>query len=175
VKLYERLAKDIEGQVRRGVFRHGDRIASVRQTSLHHKLSITTVIHAYLLLESKGIIESRPQSGYFVRLAPDGAGSKITNELLTSKPIAVSAQVDVSRLVLSTLRSIGTESAVPLGSPFEGACTALRVVHEEPHVRVSDRLGDPGPLPRSSRKAQVPQHADDAVNPAARDRRIPGA
>ena len=118
MKLYERLAKDIEGQVRRGVFRHGDRIPSVRQTSLHHKLSITTVIHAYLLLESKGIIESRPQSGYFVRLAPDGAGSKVTNELLTSKPIAVSAQVDVSRLVLSTLRSIGTESAVPLGSPY---------------------------------------------------------
>src|ERR1700675_4350673 len=90
----------------------------VRQTSQHHKLSITTVIHAYLLLESKGIIESRPQSGYFVRLTPDGAGSKAANELLTSKPIAVSAHVDVSRLVLSTLRSIGAESATPLGSPY---------------------------------------------------------
>src|ERR1700709_892590 len=104
MKLYERLAADIEGQVRRGVFRHGDRIPSVRQTSQHHKLSMTTVIHAYLLLESKGIIESRPQSGYFVRLTPASAGNK-TNELLSSKPIAVSAQVDVSRLVLSTLRS----------------------------------------------------------------------
>ena len=109
MKLYERLAADIEGQVLRGVLRHGDRIPSVRQTSQHHKLSITTVIHAYLLLESKGIIESRPQSGYFVRLTPDGAGSKAANELLTSKPIAVSAHVDVSRLVLSTLRSIGAE------------------------------------------------------------------
>ena len=118
MKLYERLAADIEGQVRRGVLRHGDRVPSVRQTSQHHKLSITTVIHAYLLLESKGIIESRPQSGYFVRLTPADAGSKATNELLTSKPIAVSAQVDVSRLVLSTLRSIGAESAVPLGSPY---------------------------------------------------------
>lgn len=118
MKLYEGLAKDIEDQVRRGVFRHGDRIPSVRQTSQHHKLSITTVIHAYVLLESKGIIESRPQSGYFVRLAPDGAGSKTANELLPSKPIAVSAHVDVSRLVLSTLRSIGAKSAVPLGSPY---------------------------------------------------------
>ncbi len=118
MKLYERLAADIEGQVLRGVLRHGDRIPSVRQTSQHHKLSITTVIHAYLLLESKGIIESRPQSGYFVRLTPDGAGSKAANELLTSKPIAVSAHVDVSRLVLSTLRSIGAESATPLGSPY---------------------------------------------------------
>jgi len=118
MKLYERLAADIEGQVRRGVLRHGDRVPSVRQTSQHHKLSITTVIHAYLLLESKGIIESRPQSGYFVRLTPADSGIKAANELLTSKPIAVSAQVDVSRLVLSTLRSIGAESAVPLGSPY---------------------------------------------------------
>ena len=31
MKLYERLAADIEGQVLRGVLRHGDRIPSVRQ------------------------------------------------------------------------------------------------------------------------------------------------
>ena len=96
-------------------FAMGDRIPSVRQTSQHHKLSMTTVIHAYLLLESKGIIESRPQSGYFVRLMPVSAGNK-ANELLSSKPIAVSAQVDVARSCCATLRSIGTESAVPLDS-----------------------------------------------------------
>ena len=115
VKLYEKLAKDIEGLIRRGVFRQGERIPSVRQTSQHHKLSITTVIHAYLLLESKGIIESRPQSGYFVRT---GAVGKPAQELHASKPIAASAEVDVSRLVLSTLRSIGTDDAIPLGSPY---------------------------------------------------------
>jgi DNA-binding transcriptional MocR family regulator len=121
VKLYEKLAKDIEGLIRRGVFRPGERVPSVRKTSQHHRLSITTVIHAYLLLESKGIIESHPQSGYFVRGAADGAAGqrpKPAPELRVSKPIAVSAQVDVSRLVLSTLRSIGTDEAIPLGSPY---------------------------------------------------------
>jgi DNA-binding transcriptional MocR family regulator len=39
-------------------------------------------------------------------------------ELRASRPIAVSARVNVSRLVLSTLRSIGTDDAIPLGSPY---------------------------------------------------------
>jgi DNA-binding transcriptional MocR family regulator len=114
VKLYEKLAEDIEGMIRRGVFQAGERIPSVRQTSQHHKLSITTVIHAYLTLEGKGLIESRPQSGYFVRASPKMA----VRELRASSPAGVSAEVDVSRLVLSTLRSIGTDDAVPLGSPY---------------------------------------------------------
>jgi DNA-binding transcriptional MocR family regulator len=115
VKLYEKLAKDIEGMIRRGVFQPGSRIPSVRETSRHHKLSITTVLRAYLQLESKGLIESRPQSGYFVRpQATKGA----VRELRPSTPAGVSAKVDVSRLVLSTLRSIGAGDAVPLGSPY---------------------------------------------------------
>jgi DNA-binding transcriptional regulator YhcF (GntR family) len=66
VKLYEKLAGRIEDQVRSGVFLPGERIPSVRQTSQQHRLSIKTVLHAYLLLESKGVIQSRPKSGYFV-------------------------------------------------------------------------------------------------------------
>ncbi|MEM5344252.1 PLP-dependent aminotransferase family protein [Paraburkholderia azotifigens] len=117
MKLYEELAKEIEGQIRRGVFRPGERVPSVRQTSQHRQISITTVLRAYLILESKGVIQSRPQSGYFVRLGANDAPSTV-QELDVSKPIAVSAQVDVSRLVLSTLRSIGSDEAVPLGSPY---------------------------------------------------------
>ncbi|WP_321947599.1 PLP-dependent aminotransferase family protein [Paraburkholderia sp. J10-1] len=117
MKLYEKLADDIETLIRKGVYRRGDRVPSVRQASQQHRISITTVIRAYLLLESRGVLESRPQSGYFVSVRA-GAGSVRSDELRTSRPIAVSATVDVSRLVLSTLRSIGTDDAVPLGSPY---------------------------------------------------------
>ncbi|HEV7855965.1 MAG TPA: PLP-dependent aminotransferase family protein [Herminiimonas sp.] len=118
MKLYEKLAADIEGLIKRGVFRPGERIPSIRQTAQHHRLSITTVVRAYLLLESKGVIESHPQSGYFVRVRAIDNGSKSMPELVSSKPIAVSAHVDVSSLVLSTLRSIGVDDAIPLGSPY---------------------------------------------------------
>jgi len=102
LKLYEKLADDIEALVTQGVYRPGEKIPSVRRTSQHHRLSITTVLRAYALLESRGVIESRPQSGYIVR--PQGPA--VAAELAPSKPLAISASVDVSRLVLSTLRSI---------------------------------------------------------------------
>ncbi|WP_179401375.1 PLP-dependent aminotransferase family protein [Burkholderia guangdongensis] len=117
MKLYEKLADDIEKSIRHGVYRHGERLPSVRQTSQQHRLSITTVIRAYVLLESRGLLTSRPQSGYFVSFEGD-AGERRPLELRPSRPIPISSPVDVSRLVLSTLRSIGVDDAVPLGSPY---------------------------------------------------------
>lgn len=115
MKLYEKLADEIEEAVRRGVFAPGEKVASVRQASQQHDVSIKTVLHAYAILESRGILETRPQSGYFVRAT-----------LATLKPepkrparaLAVASEVDVSRLVLSTLRSIRAHDAVPFGSPY---------------------------------------------------------
>lgn len=113
--LYENLAADIEGLIARGVLLEGEKIPSVRQTSQHHKLSITTVLRAYLLLESQGVIESRPQSGYFVRRQVRVAALRPAP---ATPPMVLSSAVDVSRLVLSTLRSIRAHGAVPLGSPY---------------------------------------------------------
>ncbi len=114
MKLYEKLAGEIEGMVQQGVLLPGERIPSVRQTSQHHRLSLTTVIRAYAQLESRGVIESRPQSGYFVRKR---SGEPVV-ELRASRPSERPSAVDVSALVLSTLRSIRSDEAVALGSPY---------------------------------------------------------
>ncbi len=121
MKLYEKLADEMTEAVRRGVFAAGERIPSVRQASQQHGVSIKTVLHAYALLESRGIVETRPQSGYFVRDAVATAAA-LDEPRLSRKSVAhtqpVAAAVDVSRLVLSTLRSIRAHDAVPLGSPY---------------------------------------------------------
>ena len=76
MKLFEKLADDIERQIGNGVYRADDRLPSLRQSSQQRKVSITTVLRAYLLLESRGLIASRPQSGFFVRSGPaDGSVS----------------------------------------------------------------------------------------------------
>lgn len=117
MKLYEKLASDINEQIARGMFRAGERVPSVRNTSLQHKLSITTVLRAYALLESQGAIESRPQSGYFVRQRTEPAEEAL--EAGFELPAAGGAStLDVSRLVLSTLRTIQDKDALPLGSPY---------------------------------------------------------
>ncbi|WP_296950424.1 PLP-dependent aminotransferase family protein [uncultured Massilia sp.] len=117
MKLYESLAADVASLIEQGVMREGERIPSVRQTSQHHNLSISTVIRAYLLLESQGLIESRPQSGYFVR--PLRKPLPEAPAMPQSCPIAVALapELDVSHLVLSTLRSI-EQGSVPFGSPY---------------------------------------------------------
>ncbi|WP_149136238.1 aminotransferase-like domain-containing protein [Cupriavidus campinensis] len=115
--LYEKLAAEIEALVQQGVLLPGEKIPSVRQAAQHHRLSITTVIRAYLLLESRGMLESRPQSGYFVRARP----GEPAIDLQPTRPAARPSPVDVSALVLSTLRSIRADDAVPLGSPYPDA------------------------------------------------------
>ncbi len=114
MKLYEKFADEIEEAVRRGVFAPGERVTSVRQASQQHGVSIKTVLHAYALLESRGILETRPQSGYFVRAKPPAR----VMARVAKRTIAAASEVDVSGLVLSTLRSIGAHDAVPFGSPY---------------------------------------------------------
>ena len=41
---------------------------SVRSFSRQQGVSISTVLEAYMWLENRGAIESRPQSGFFVRV-----------------------------------------------------------------------------------------------------------
>jgi DNA-binding transcriptional MocR family regulator len=68
--LYEKLASELTELITKGTYRSGERIPSVRRLSQQRQVSISTVLQAYLLLENRGIIEARPQSGYYVR-TPD--------------------------------------------------------------------------------------------------------
>lgn len=68
--LYLYIAEGIEQQIMDKVLNIGDKLPSVRSLSLHHDVSVSTALQAYYHLEGKGLIESRPQSGYYVRFNP---------------------------------------------------------------------------------------------------------
>lgn len=126
MKLYETLAADIASQIAQGVIREGEKIPSVRQTSQHHNLSVSTVIRAFLLLESQGLIESRPQSGYFVRRKPAVQATPVAKSIASGPQapadMARGETLDTSEFVLTTLRSIN-QGSVPLGSPYPDPAT----------------------------------------------------
>ncbi|MCK5153462.1 MAG: PLP-dependent aminotransferase family protein, partial [Spirochaetales bacterium] len=65
--LYRKVAEDIERMIARGLYKEGTRIPSIRQMSDHLNVSINTVIEAYALLETRQLIEGRPQKGFFVK------------------------------------------------------------------------------------------------------------
>lgn len=67
VNLYERVALRISELIEHGTLRPGERVPSVRRYSEQQDVSIATVMQAYRLLEDRGLLEARPQSGYYVR------------------------------------------------------------------------------------------------------------
>lgn len=66
--LYVGVAERIREQIARGALCQGDRAPSLRRISAQNRISMSTAIQAYRLLESQGHLEARPKSGYFVRL-----------------------------------------------------------------------------------------------------------
>ncbi len=64
--LYEEVAGKMARLIGHGTYRAGDRIPSIRGISRSMKVSVSTALEAYRLLEVRGIIEARPQSGYYV-------------------------------------------------------------------------------------------------------------
>jgi DNA-binding transcriptional MocR family regulator len=64
---YQLVASHLEAQIRGGVLRAGDKLPSVRVLSREQGLSVSTVLQAYYELEARGLVEVRPQSGYYVR------------------------------------------------------------------------------------------------------------
>lgn len=70
IPLYERFAQELANQIEAGTFPEGGRIPALREAAEAHSLSLSTVLQAYRLLETRGLIEARPQSGYYVKFRP---------------------------------------------------------------------------------------------------------
>ena len=110
--LYEELANRLAGLIEQGTFRPGERIPSVRQMSRQNGVSISTVLQAYLLLEDRGLIEARPQSGYYVR---DHAVERLPEPEMSSPGLDPS-QVSLHELVMMVLRDTLNPDLVQLGA-----------------------------------------------------------
>jgi len=65
--LYRKIADELAEDIEQGLYTPGQKVPSVRQLSKQRAVSISTINQAYGLLEDRGLIQSKPQSGYFVR------------------------------------------------------------------------------------------------------------
>jgi DNA-binding transcriptional MocR family regulator len=68
---YQEVVRLIRSWIDSGVLKPGERLRSIRDMSLQTGFSVVTVHHAYSLLESEGVLEARPRSGYFVAKAAE--------------------------------------------------------------------------------------------------------
>ena len=109
--LYHRLADHIQELIRSGTLRSGDRVPSVRRLSQQQGVSVATVLQAYQRLEGIGLIEARPQSGFYVRRAPAAV-----QEPAASRPPRRALTVDVNDLADAVLSAANDPEVVSFGA-----------------------------------------------------------
>ncbi|WP_313952260.1 PLP-dependent aminotransferase family protein [Accumulibacter sp.] len=108
---YERLAEDLGSIIAAGNLRPGERLPSVRRLSRERRLSVSTVLQALHQLEDQGLVEARPQSGYFVRHAP---APRAQPSVRSTPDEAV--PVDVSQRLMRVLQTGIKPGVAPLGA-----------------------------------------------------------
>ena len=109
--LYVGIAESLTKQMARGALRPGDRVPSLRQLSERERVSVSTALQAYLWLETRGYIEARPQSGFYVRtpfakLIPEP-------QCETWKPAPAAAGTDA--ILSGMLAAAGDPATIPFG------------------------------------------------------------
>lgn len=108
--LYRQVIELIAGNIGSGLLKPGDRLPSLRKMSQSVGVSVPTVRQAYIELERQRRVESRPQSGFYVR-------HRASNEIVRpagsteGKPIALNCRPLMERVY----DGINHPNLVPLG------------------------------------------------------------
>jgi DNA-binding transcriptional MocR family regulator len=108
---YEDVATFITDLVDAGTLPPGSRAPSLRRISKERRTSLSTAIQAYRLLEDRGVLEARPQSGFYVIKRPVVS---LAIPAISSPP-AVPTKVAVSATALKLLEYSADPRLVPLG------------------------------------------------------------
>ncbi len=111
-KLYEQIADHVAGLIDGGTFRPGERIPSLRQLSTQKRVSVSTVLQAYSLLEDHGLIEARPQSGYYVKTKSPYSCPEPEISTTVSDPTEISIQ----ELTMMVMHDLFNPNLVQLGA-----------------------------------------------------------
>ena len=109
--LYEQVEGLVKGMIDDGVLKTGERVPSIRAMSRKARVSMATVMQAYLALENKGYVESRPKSGFYVR-PRRGADASVPKR---SNPRMLPRRVERQDLIDSILAACHESSIVSLG------------------------------------------------------------
>jgi len=148
--LAEQLAARFAERITQHLLAPGARLPSVRACALRHAVSPSTVVGAYDLLQARGLVQARPQRGYFVRdaAAPvHGRGARAGAAAGAPAAPPRQAPVDATALIRSMFQAQDGLPAPGMGTLPEAWLDAgllqraLRRVCAEPQAWL--RYGEP--------------------------------
>src|SRR5271168_3958143 len=100
--LYLQVAEGLEKMIGGEILKIGDKLPSVRMLSEEYGISMGTAFQAYYHLEGKGLVESRPKSGYYVRINM----RRMPGLPRMAEPEPIADEVSVQDIVASVYRNI---------------------------------------------------------------------
>jgi DNA-binding transcriptional MocR family regulator len=161
--LYRQVIDLITANIDSGTLRPGDRLPSLRRMSRSAGVSIPTVRQAYIELERQRKIESRPQSGFYVR--PHSA-----NDLVSAAPSSRGKPVCLNcrSLMERVYDGINNSRLVPFGiaNPCmaKPAAKSLHRAMKRVMARAEERsLGYSSTLGELSLRRQIAYHYLDTI------------
>lgn len=104
--LYMQVADGLEKMINDDILKIGDKLPSVRLLSDEYGISMGTAFQAYYHLEGKGLIESRPKSGYYVRFNQ----RRFRDLPKVSPPEPLSHDVSVKEMIASIYNDIVSQN-----------------------------------------------------------------
>ncbi|MFY7857566.1 MAG: PLP-dependent aminotransferase family protein [Rubrivivax sp.] len=111
--LAEQLAQRYAERIAHRLLAPGTRLPSVREGARRHGVSPSTLVEAYDRLQAQGLVEARPQRGFFVRAA---AAGPVTPAAMPVAPRPSTAPVDATALIRSMFASADDAPSPALGT-----------------------------------------------------------
>ncbi len=108
---YKHLADDIEEKINSGIYQPGEKLPSIRKLHKQSGLSISTVYKAFLELETMGLVEARPRSGYYVSAISLQQIKAPRFKKISFPP----TEIKLSSMTNSVLSAINNPDLLPLG------------------------------------------------------------
>jgi DNA-binding transcriptional MocR family regulator len=129
---YIEVADRIENLIEKKILRVGDKLLSVRALSKEQGISLSTAFQAYYSLESKGLIEARPQSGYYVKFSRE----HILDLPKTCQPPDDAIPVSVDDMINSVYVDLNSEKLLnfSMGAPAVELLPAAKLNKAVMHV-----------------------------------------
>ena len=161
--LYRQVIDLISESIDSGTLRPGDRLPSLRSMSQSAGVSVPTVRQAYIELERQRRVESRPQSGFYVRHlstnpivrpAPSSAGDPVC---LSCRPLMTRVYDGINHPELVPLGIANPCMAKPAAKTLHRAMKSVMARAEERSLGYATTLGEP------ALRRQIAYHYFDTI------------
>ncbi len=166
---YDQVSRYINDLVEKGELKPGDKAPSLRKLSKQLGVSISTVSQSYLSLEDQGILNARPQSGFFI----NALANQINNIPKSATTLGQPRKVRFGELFEEIFLSANNPRIVPFGTakpsmefmPVKSLTRTTRSIISRHPQKCMDYCFPPGDRKLREQIAHQYEHTSTRVSP----------